>query len=199
MEADVDQNIVMALARRPEINQLNYQKLMAAEMIKLNKGAGLPSLAVGGAYNYWSDHLNLKKENWESYYQINLVLNIPIFNGFGNAAKVAQSKAAFRQLEYSQKGLIDSVKFEVQEAVLALRQARESLFSQEKNVEQAQEAVRIADLNYAEGLATNLDVSSAQVALSQAKTNHVQALYDYAVALAQIEKSMGTGSDRYEE
>ncbi|HNQ80129.1 MAG: TolC family protein [Acidobacteriota bacterium] len=199
VEADVDQNIVMALARRPEINQLNYQKLMAAEMIKLNKGAGLPSLAVGGAYNYWSDHLNLKKENWESYYQINLVLNIPIFNGFGNAAKVAQSKAAFRQLEYSQKGLIDSVKFEVQEAVLALRQARESLFSQEKNVEQAQEAVRIADLNYAEGLATNLDVSSAQVALSQAKTNHVQALYDYAVALAQIEKSMGTGSDRYEE
>jgi outer membrane protein len=165
----------------------------------MNEGAYLPTVAIGGAYNYWSNVLNLKKNNWESYYQINLVLNIPLFNGFANSAKVGQAKAALRQLEYSQKGLIESVKFEVQEAVLSLRQARESLLSQEKNVEQAQEAVRIAELNYSEGLATNLDVSSAHVALSQAKTNQVQALYDYAVALAQIEKSVGTGSDRYEE
>ncbi|MCX6566771.1 MAG: TolC family protein [Candidatus Aminicenantes bacterium] len=199
VESDVDENIAEALTHRPEINQIEYQKLMAAEMVKLNKGAYLPTVAIGGAYNYWSNVLNLSRSNWESYYQVNLVLNIPLFNGFANSAKVGQAKAALRQLEYSQKGLIESVKFEVQEAVLALRQARESLLSQEKNVEQAQEAVRIAELNYSEGLATNLDVSSAQVALSQAKTNQVQALYDYAVALAQIEKSVGTGSDRYEE
>jgi len=199
VESDVDENISQALTHRPEINQIEYQKLMAAEMVKLNKGAYLPTVAIGGAYNYWSNVLNLNRSNWESYYQVNLVLNIPLFNGFANSAKVGQAKAALRQLEYNQKGLVESVKFEVQEAVLALRQARESLLSQEKNVEQAQEAVRIAELNYSEGLATNLDVSSAQVALSQAKTNQVQALYDYAVALAQIEKSVGTGSDRYEE
>ena len=199
VESKVDENIAEALTHRPEINQIEYQKLMAAEMVKMNKGAYLPTIAIGGAYNYWSNVLNLSRSNWESYYQVNLVLNIPLFNGFANSAKVGQAKAALRQLEYSQKGLIESVKFEVQEAVLALRQARESLLSQEKNVEQAQEAVRIAELNYSEGLATNLDVSSAQVALSQAKTNQVQALYDYAVALAQIEKSVGTGSDRYEE
>jgi len=199
VEADVDANIAEALTHRPELNQLQYQTLMAAEMVKLNRGASLPSVAIGGAYNYWSNLLNLKSSSWENYYQINLVLNIPIFNGFANSARVAQSKAALRQLEFNQKGLIESVKFEVQEAVLSLRQARESLLSQEKNVEQAQEAVRIAELNYSEGLATTLDVSSAQVALTQAKTNQVQALYDYAVALAQIEKSVGTGSDRYEE
>ncbi|MHB8055049.1 MAG: TolC family protein, partial [Candidatus Aminicenantales bacterium] len=199
VEADVDANIAEALTHRPELNQLQYQTLMAAEMIKINRGAALPTVAIGGAYNYWSNLLNLKSSSWENYYQINLVLNIPIFNGFANSAKVAQSKAALKQLEFNQKGLIESVKFEVQEAVLSLREARESLLSQEKNVEQAQEAVRIAELNYSEGLATNLDVSSAQMALSQAKTNQVQALYDYAVALAQIEKSVGTGSDRYEE
>lgn len=199
VESKIDENIAEALTHRPEINQIEYQKRMAAQMVKMNEGAYLPTVAIGGAYNYWSNVLNLKKNNWESYYQINLVLNIPLFNGFANSAKVGQAKAALRQLEYSQKGLIESVKFEVQEAVLSLRQARESLLSQEKNVEQAQEAVRIAELNYSEGLATNLDVSSAHVALSQAKTNQVQALYDYAVALAQIEKSVGTGSDRYEE
>ncbi len=199
VEANTDENIAEALTRRPEINQMQYQTLMAAEMVKLSRGAALPSVAVGGAYNYWSNLLNLKSNSWEDYYQINLILNIPVFNGFANSAKVAQSKATLLQMEYSRKGLIESVKFEVQEAILALRQARESLLSQEKNVEQAQEAVRIAELNYSEGLATNLDVSSAQVALSQAKTNQIQALYDYAVALAQIEKSVGKGSDRYTE
>jgi outer membrane protein len=199
VEANIDENIAEALSRRPEINQMQYQTLMAAEMVKMNRAAALPTVAVGGAYNYWSNLLNLKSNNWEDYYQINLILNVPIFNGFSTSAKVAQAKAALQQLEYSRKGLIETVKFEVQEAVLSLRQARESLLSQEKNVEQAQEAVRIAELNYSEGLATTLDVSSAQVALSQAKTNQVQALYDYAVALAQIEKSVGKGADRYAE
>lgn len=104
-----------------------------------------------------------------------------------------------KQLEYSQKGLADMIKLEVQESILNLRQARESLQSQEKNVEQAREAVRIAELNFAEGLATNLDVSSAQVALSQARTNLSQALYDYAIALAQIEKAVGGGEKQSEE
>ena len=51
--------------------------------------------------------------------------------------------------------------------------------------------MRIAELNFAEGLATGLDVSTAQVALSQAKTNRSQALYDCVVSLAQLEKAIG--------
>jgi len=199
VEVNVEVDIAQALTNRPELNQIKYQKLMASEMVKMNLGAYLPTVAIGGAYNYWANKFNFSPRNWESFYQVNLVLNIPLFNGFANSSKVGESKAVLKQMEYNQKGLIETVKFEVQESVLALRQARESLLSQEKNVEQAQEAVRIAELNYAEGLATNLDVSSAQVALSQAKTNQVQSLYDYAVALAQLEKSVGAGRNRYEE
>jgi len=91
------------------------------------------------------------------------------------------------------------VRLEVKQAVLNLSQAKESLLSQEKNVEQAQETVRIAELNYSEGLATNLDVSTTQVALSQAKTNYAQALFDYALALAQLERAMGSGGDENQD
>ncbi len=100
-----------------------------------------------------------------------------------------------KQLEYGQKGLLEMVKLEVHESILSLQQARESLLSQEKNVEQAQEAVKIAELSFTEGLATNLDVSSLHVALSQARTNYSQALYDYVMALALLEKAVGTGPD----
>lgn len=194
-EADTDANVSQALASRPELVQLQYQKQMAAEMVKMARAAYVPTLAVGGQYNYWGNQFNFKKDDWESYYSINLVLNVPLFNGFVNSAKLGESKAMLKQLDYSQKGLTEMVKFEVHDAILNLRQAKESLLSQERNVEQAQEAVRIAELNYKEGLATNLDVSSAHVALSQARTNHSQALFDYALALAQLEKAIGAGHD----
>jgi outer membrane protein TolC len=83
--------------------------------------------------------------------------------------------------------------FEVRQAVLRLSEARESLMSQEKNVEQAVESLRIAELNFSEGLATTLDVSSVQAALTQAKTNYSQALYDYVMSRAELDKAVGIG------
>jgi len=194
-EADMDANVSQALASRPELAQLNYHKQMAAEMVKMARAAYIPTLAVGGQYNFWGNNLKFGQDTWESYYSFNLILNVPLFNGFVNSAKLGETKAMLKQLEFSQKGLAEMVKFEVHDSILSLQQARESLLSQEKNVEQAQEAVRIAELNYKEGLATNLDVSAAHVALSQARTNHSQALFDYALALAQLEKAIGAGRD----
>jgi outer membrane protein TolC len=194
LAADADVSSAQALANRPELEQLKYRRMIADEMLKIAKASYLPTLAVGGQYNLWSNAFNFTGSNWESYYSINLVLSVPIFNGFVNSAKVGESKAVLKQLDYSQKGLAEMVKFEVEQAVLNLRQAKESLMSQEKNVEEAREAVRIAELNFAEGIATSLDVSSAQVALTQAKTNYTQALYDYALAAAELEKAVGGGT-----
>lgn len=194
VQLSLDEAVQKALINRPELHQLRYQRQMAGEMFKLARANDLPSLAIGGTLNYWSNNLNFRKNNWENYYTISLVLNIPIFNGFANQAQAAQAKALARELEYSLKGVTESIKLEVQQAILSYQQAKEALLSQEKNVEQAQEAVRLAELNFSEGLATTLDVTSAQVALSQARTNYAQALYDCLVALAQLERATGESS-----
>ena len=190
-EPDPESCAARALLNRPELNQMLYQKRMAAEMVKLARGAYFPTLAISGAYNYWADALNFKKNTWQSYFSVNLVLSVPLFNGFATAAQVGQAQALRRELEQTHKGLVEMVRLEVQQAILNLNQARESLRSQEKNVEQAQESVRIAELNYAQGLATSLDVSSVQVALTQAKTNYSQALFDYVLSLAQLQRATG--------
>lgn len=190
-EPDLEESLIQALQNRPELSQLRYQKRMAAAMVKLARASGLPSVALSGAYNFWADQFNFQKDNWQSYYTFNLVLTVPLFNGFSASARVAESKAVIKELDLTQKGLEETIRFEVRQAILNLKEAQESLLSQEKNVEQAQESLRIAELNFSEGLATTLDVSSAQAALSQAKTNYSQALFDYVVSLAELEKSMG--------
>jgi outer membrane protein len=193
VEVDLDESIALSLANRPELNQLLYQKQMAGEMIKIAKADYLPTIAVSGNYNFWADNFNFRKNNWQSFYSFNLVLNIPIFHGFRTPAKVAQSKALIREIEYTEKGLVNNIKFEVQTAYLNLNQAKESLLSQEKNVDAAQESVRVAELNYAEGLITITDVGSSQVALSEARINYLRAIYEYVISLAQLEKAVGLG------
>ena len=183
--------VAEALDNRPELRQLDYQRGMAGEMLKVARGAMFPTVALGGQYNVWSDALNLRKGTWSNYYTISLSLSIPLFNGFETQARIGQSKAAIRELDWTRKGLTNAIAFEVRQSALNLAQARETLLSLEKNVEQAREAVRIAELNYSEGLATNLDVSTAQVALSQARTNYSQALYDCVISQAQLEKAVG--------
>ncbi len=193
LDAAAEGVIEEALAQRPELRQLDYQRLMAGQMLKIARGSALPTLAIGGAYNFWSDALNFRKGSWQNYYTINLALNLPLFNGFEAQARVGQSKAAIRELEWTRKGLSEAIALEVRQSVLNRDQARETLLSQEKNVEQAREAVRIAELNYSEGLATNLDVLTAQVGLRQASTNYSQALYDLVISEAMLEKAIGRG------
>ncbi len=194
-EPDEDELLTQALVLRPELGQLRYQKQIAGELIKLSRAADLPTIAIGGSYNFWANYLNFKKGNWQSYYSFNLVLTIPVFNGFSASARVAQSRAMMRSLEHTEKGMMEMIKAEIKQACLNLQQAKETLLSQEKNVEQAKESVRLAELNYNEGLATFLDVSAAEVALSQARTNYSQALFDYVMAIAQLEKAVGRNLD----
>jgi len=195
-EIDLEECITKALSNRPELKQLSFQKMIAGEGLKMARASGLPSVAVSGQYNFWADQFNFKDDTWQNYYSLNLVLSIPVFNGLSSSAKAAKSKAAIRELELTQEGLIEMLKFEVMQAVLKIKEAEQSLLSQEKNVEQAQESLRIAELNYNEGLVTILDVQQAQTALAQAKTNYSQALYDYAVARAELDKA--TGVDKNE-
>jgi outer membrane protein len=193
-EPDLEKALQRAVQNRPEIQQFNYQKMMATEVLKMSRGSRYPTVAITGTFNLWADEFNFDEDTWQSYYSVNLAVSVPLFRGLTSSAQIAQSKSMIREIELGRKGLEDMIGFEVRQAFLKLEEAKESLLSQEKNVEQAEESLRIADLNFAEGLATTLDVSSAQAALSQAKTNRSQALFDYVVSMADLERAMGIGS-----
>jgi outer membrane protein len=193
VEINLDESIAKALQNRPELSQVRYQRDIAGEMIKIARADLMPTLALSGNYNTWADNFVFKSTAWQSFYGFNLVLNVPIFNGLQTPAKVAESKALIREIEFAEKGLINNIKFEVQASYLTMLNAQEALLSQEKNIDAAQESVRVAELNYNEGLITITDLGAAQVALSDARINYLRAIYEYDVSLAQLEKAVGLG------
>jgi len=188
---DPEESVTQALQNRPEISQLIYQRKITEQMKVIARSQKLPSLALSGQFNFWADRLRLSGDTWDDYYTINLVLNWPIFTGFGPSARMAQADSALREIDLTLKGLRDAVEFDVNQAILKIEEARETLLSQEKNVEQAEESLRIANLNFAEGMVTVLDVSAAQTALTQARVNYSLAVHDYFVAVADYDRAIG--------
>jgi outer membrane protein TolC len=98
--------------------------------------------------------------------------------------EVAQATEKFRQTK-------DSVSLEVRQAYLSMKEAEKRIETSQVAVAKADEDFKIAQVRYSAGVGTNLDVIDAQLALAQAKTNYIQALYDYNTSKAKLDKAMG--------
>src|SRR6185436_17731147 len=88
-----------------------------------------------------------------------------------------------------------AVEVEVRRAFSQWQQATELAEASQKVVEQATEAVRLANARYGAGTSTQLDVLQAQVDLTTARTNQIQAYYGYNVSVAALRKAMGQADE----
>lgn len=91
--------------------------------------------------------------------------------------------------------LHDDIAQEVWQAYLDLEQAKSRLTSTAKTVELAEEALRIAEVRYETGIATPVEITDARVALTGARTNHVDAIYGYRVAEAELVSAVNISRD----
>lgn len=120
-----------------------------------------------------------------------VALSIPIFSGFLTKYQVSEAKANLNILLANEEALRQNVLLEVQQTYLNLTEAEERIVTAEITVRQARENHEIATGRYAAGVGNPIEVTDAEVALSNAKASQIQALYDYKIAAASIEKAMG--------
>jgi len=80
---------------------------------------------------------------------------------------------------------------EVKQAWLNLQEASDRIDTAALSVRQAEENLELAQGRYATGVGSPIEVTDALVAVSNAKTAHTAALYDYRVAQASLEKATG--------
>src|SRR5208283_4242561 len=93
------------------------------------------------------------------------------------------------RLTYSSEEL--AIDVEVRQALSSLDEAAELVAASKKTVGEADEALRLANARYHAGTATQLDVLTSQVSLTQARTNELQANYTYLTAAAAMRKAVG--------
>jgi len=189
IEVNLEQAEKEAFLNRPELKLLVIQKGMAQKGLALAQAGNKPTL-VGLANWDYKNPFN-GRERWDSDWNVTLALSFPFFDGFNTKWKTREAQSNLNQLDIVKKQLEDGIKLELQQVNTDLNLATENILSQKENVGQAKEGLRIAQVQYREGLITSLEVMDTELALTVAQTNYLQALSDYLIAQARYDKAVG--------
>jgi len=187
VEIRLEEILELSYAQRPEILQLKARQRSQEANVKLAQASYYPTLSGTASYLYRGPEPNDLYWDWT----IGATLSIPLFSGFSSPNQVAEARANLRNLQAQQEDLKLNIRLEAEQAFLGLKEADERIRVAEKAVAQAKENFDLATGRYQVGVGSPLEVTDAEVALANARANHIQALYDYKVAEARIEKAMG--------
>jgi len=176
-----------AYQNRPDLKSIIVKRQAAESSVGLAKKGYYPVLTGTAGYDYAGNTFPLQK-GWN----IEATFSFPVFSGFLTKYQVEEAKANLNALSANEESLRQTVFLEIQQAYLNLKDAEERIPTAELTVKQAEENFEIANGRYAAGVGNPIEVTDAEVALNNAKTSYIQALYDYMVAWASLEKAMGS-------
>ncbi|MFZ5981632.1 MAG: TolC family protein [Candidatus Zixiibacteriota bacterium] len=179
-----------ALEDRPEMTRAEHLTAISKKAIRVAKGGFLPDFDAFMAYG-WSAQSNdfTLDENTSRSWTAGVTVNLPIFNGGRTFGDVSQRQAQYRQSQLAERQTRDDIRLEVEAAYDALLQAKKSLDIQGLTIAQAEEGLKIANLRYESGVGTQLEVLSAQAALTDARSALAEALFMFRQAKAGLKKA----------
>lgn len=186
-EITFENAIAKAYENRPDIKSIVAKRQAAERSVDLAKTGYYPVLAGNAAY-IWSGENFPLDHGWN----VGVTLSFPLFSGFLTKYQVDEARANLNVLRANEETVRQTIVLDVQQAYLNLREAEERVPTAQLGVQQAQENLDIANGRYAAGVGNPIEVTDAEVALNNARLAHIQALYDYKVAQASLEKAMGT-------
>ena len=191
MKVDLPAAIGQALAQRPELVVLYKGEALRNAQITDAKAGYKPSVQVFGGYQVrnsaFFDDLSRELHGWNTGIQFSWDL----FDGLLTKGRIQQAEALHQRARVDVGDNTRRIEQEVRTAYSIFIEATEVLESQKKVHEQAEEALRLASARYEAGAGTQLDVLSAQTALTDARSTQVQALREYAAARGRLERAIG--------
>ncbi len=195
VDIDVDREIGFASANRPDLKSREYSIMSAKADIAAARSGYLPRLDAGFNYRWnnreMADNLNFFQNEYS--WTIGASLSFNVFDRFATSSSVKSAKANKRIAEYNlEKAKLGAVK-EIKSLVFLIKEAREMIAVSEETVEQAMEDFRLAEERYRVGAGTMLETIDAQVALTQAKANVIDAKCNYLIAVADLGRATGRG------
>ena len=184
MTIDRAQLLSQALAQRPESKQARLRVSEADARMRRAFRDFFPDVTGNAFYGGTRADLN---EIWE----IGLSLQWTIFDGGNRIARFRETKANVDAAVFRVKATELDISREVEQAQLNVNEAQERIGAAQTAVASAQENFRLAQGRFDAGVGTILELTDAQLFLTQAQSTEAQALADYRVFLARLERAIG--------
>ncbi|MBU2703316.1 outer membrane protein TolC [Sporomusaceae bacterium BoRhaA] len=173
---------------RPDISQMQMKVEFCRTGVKVAKSDRLPRINFIGSNNWNDDKFpGLKQDYW----MVGLTASINVFDSGLTKARIKEAENSVDKVLEQVRQTKTAAGVEVSRAYLSLKAAEARIETSKVAVAKAQEAFRINEIQYREGVNTNLAVIDSQLAVAKAKNNYHQALYDYNCSKAKLDKSIG--------
>lgn len=191
--AAVDSVYTDAIQNRPEIQIKKLQVELGRNTVSQSRAQRLPTLSLVAAYQLQAqaDDVNFASYNWPRTSFVGLQANFPIFSGNRINSRVRQSNIQLQARLLSLQDATEKANTEITSLQNNLKERLQRLSVQERTVQAAEMNFRIVNDRYKNGLSSRLELSDAELALTEAKMNHINLIFSVKIAKLQLDKALG--------
>lgn len=191
--ANLNSLMERAMEKRPELKAMEYRVRAAEAGVTAAKAGWWPQIFLSANYNYNRPNQRIQpmQDMFKDTWDVTLGVSLDIWNWGKTLHQTDQAGAQYEEAKDALTQVRDQITLEITQAYLTLNQAKERTVVAEMGVQQAQESYRVTNKRFKEGLAQNSDMLDAEVALLTAKTKYTQALVDYELAEARLQRVIG--------
>ncbi len=191
VETPLDRLLARALDIRPELTEVRARQAAAQAAIQVAESGGRFNFGLSGMYDYSNTGAFGPGTDLSSTWSITLAATLTVSDGGLTKERITEARQRLDQLKAAEAQQRQVIELDVRQAYLNLQSAAEELVGADALLAEAAEALRLANVRFAAGVGTSLEVLSAQAAASQAETAKAQAQFTYSVARAALERATG--------
>ena len=182
----LEESIEKAYKNRPDLLSMQATKDAANEALKYSKKSYFPNLTGSIGYNWGNNN----------YYSTNGIslgayLSMNNLNIMNTNLEIKESKAQLEVAEQNVDLIKQNIYFEVQKAYINMIQLEKNIPLMKTKVRQTLENYELADARYEVGLGNFIELQDAKENYNNAQRDYVQTIYDYNVALTDLQTAMG--------
>ena len=183
-----------ALEGRHDLRTLDLQVKAEGEKISSLRAERFPVISAFGkleTQTAFNDNVKTSDSVWPASSSVGLQFTLPIFTGYRISSQVEQARIAQLQTRTRAEELKATIRAEVEVRLLNFRESQKRIEVQSQTISVAERSYKISLLRFREGIGSRLELTDAELQLNKAKTNYLQAVYDYLVSGVLLEKALG--------
>jgi len=182
-----------AKLHRADLKALDLQQQLADQQIKLAAAPMKPTVSLNAQYllQTQANRFDYFNSSYPSTPFVGAQVTVPIFSGHKNKAKVKQAKIEKDQSVIRSTNAYEELKAEIKKVVADVRETTARIQTSANVKETAKLSYDITQYRYAKGVASRLELTDAELALTTAQSNYLEAVYDYLSARIELERTMG--------
>lgn len=189
---DAAANRAVAMDNRPELKLLQNSIDLSRQSTRLVRAAFLPQVMLTGGYLATNPNVyNGFERKLSGVWNVGVMVRVPLWNWMEGTYKVRASKIASAMLELQRDDVREKIELQVSQSQFKLKESSRRLAMARKNVENAEENLRCANVGFKEGVIPTTDVMAAQTAWLQAQSQKIDAEIDVKLSEVNLKKALG--------